>query len=497
MAASQIAVIVLLGLLVATNIDIAGAQLGVCYGMMGNNLPSHWEVIQLYKSRNLGRLRLYDPNHGALQALRGSNIEVMLGLPNSDVKHIASGMEHANWWVQKNVRDFWPDVKIKYIAVGNEISPVTGTSYLTSFLIPAMVNIHKAIGAAGLGNDIKVSTSVDMTLIGNSYPPSQGSFRNDARWFTDPIVGFLRDTRAPLLVNIYPYFSYSGNPGQISLPYALFTAPNVVVYDGSRQYRNLFDAMLDSVYAALDRSGGGSVGIVVSESGWPSAGAFGATTDNAATYLRGLIQHVREGSPRKPGPIETYIFAMFDENNKNPELEKHFGLFSPNKQPKYNLNFGVSDRVWEISAETNATVSLWSDSCEKSFQELKTQLTTTPILTLPDGSDGFLMAPFEVLYRRRGRYPISWFEMGKATVVGPDLVSYELKLPSDLASVHPVFHVSMLKKCIGDPVVVVFIQGVDVQNSLSYEEVTVKILDYQIHRLKNKEVPLVKVLWQN
>ena len=30
-------------------------------------------------------------------------------------------------------------------------------------------------------------------------------------------------------------------------------------------------------------------------------------------------------------------------------------------------------------------------------------------------------------------------------------VAYELKLPNDLAPVHSVFHVSMLKKCIGDP----------------------------------------------
>ena len=30
-------------------------------------------------------------------------------------------------------------------------------------------------------------------------------------------------------------------------------------------------------------------------------------------------------------------------------------------------------------------------------------------------------------------------------------VWYELKLPSELASVHPIFHVSMLKKRIGDP----------------------------------------------
>ncbi|WMV46330.1 hypothetical protein MTR67_039715 [Solanum verrucosum] len=30
-------------------------------------------------------------------------------------------------------------------------------------------------------------------------------------------------------------------------------------------------------------------------------------------------------------------------------------------------------------------------------------------------------------------------------------VAYELKLPSELAAVHLVFHISMLKKCMGDP----------------------------------------------
>ncbi|WMV42030.1 hypothetical protein MTR67_035415 [Solanum verrucosum] len=30
-------------------------------------------------------------------------------------------------------------------------------------------------------------------------------------------------------------------------------------------------------------------------------------------------------------------------------------------------------------------------------------------------------------------------------------VAYELELPNDLTSVHPVFHVTLLKKCVGDP----------------------------------------------
>jgi len=34
---------------------------------------------------------------------------------------------------------------------------------------------------------------------------------------------------------------------------------------------------------------------------------------------------------------------------------------------------------------------LWSESCEKSFHELKTQLTSTPVLTLPDYVNGFVV----------------------------------------------------------------------------------------------------------
>jgi hypothetical protein len=37
------------------------------------------------------------------------------------------------------------------------------------------------------------------------------------------------------------------------------------------------------------------------------------------------------------------------------------------------------------------TPYVWSDKCEAIFQELKTRLTTTPVLTLPDGSKDFVV----------------------------------------------------------------------------------------------------------
>ena len=44
-------------------------------------------------------------------------------------------------------------------------------------------------------------------------------------------------------------------------------------------------------------------------------------------------------------------------------------------------------------------------------------------------------------------------------------VSYELKKPSELASVYSVFHVFMIKKCIGNPVSILPMEGLEVKET--------------------------------
>ncbi|KAM7468822.1 hypothetical protein LguiA_007005 [Lonicera macranthoides] len=335
--------LLLLGVLMPLLKTTDGQSIGVCYGKDGNNLPPEQDVINLYNSKGIGKMRIYSPDPKTLQALKGTNIEIILDVPRDDLQSLASDPAVAAAWVQTNIQAY-ADVKFKYISVGNEVDPNTDTSQYTGYVLLAMQNIHSAIVSAGLQDQIRVSTATYTGLLENTYPPSQGAFKGNVRSYIDPIIGFLVQHNLPLLVNVYPYFAYAGDT-QIPLEYALFTAPSPVVTDPDRnlQYKNLFDALLDSHYAALEKAGGPNVGIVVSESGWPSEGGTGASMDNAGMYYKNLINHVKgvSGTPRKPNKaLEAFLFAMFDENSKHgAETERHFGLFTPNQQSKYEITF--------------------------------------------------------------------------------------------------------------------------------------------------------------
>lgn len=70
----------------------------------------------------------------------------------------------------------------------------------------------------------------------------------------------------------------------------------------------------------------------------------------------------------------------------------------------------------------------------------------------------------------------------------------KLNLLAELAIIQPVFHVSILKKCIVNPSLVVPVESIRVKDSLSCDDFLVEILDHQVQRLRNKKVALVKVL---
>ncbi|XP_051220786.1 glucan endo-1,3-beta-glucosidase GII-like [Lolium perenne] len=306
-------------------------SIGVCYGVIGNNLPSRSEVVQLYRSKGITDMRIYFADGQALSALRNSGIGLIIDVGNDQLGSIAASASNAAAWVKDNVQRY-QGLTIKYITAGNEVQGGD-----TRNIVPAIRNLNAALSAVGLGG-IKVSTAIRFDAVANSFPPSAGVF---AQSYITDVARLLASTGAPLLTNIYPYFAYRDNPRDIQLNYATFR-PGTTVRDDNNglTYTCLFDAMVDAVHAALEKAGAPGVRVVVSESGWPSAGGFGASADNARAYNQGLIDHVGGGTPKRAGALETYIFAMFDENQKTGiETEKHFGLFRPDKSPAYAIRF--------------------------------------------------------------------------------------------------------------------------------------------------------------
>ncbi|CAN4084926.1 unnamed protein product [Withania somnifera] len=76
-------------------------------------------------------------------------------------------------------------------------------------------------------------------------------------------------------------------------------------------------------------------------------------------------------------------------------------------------------------------------------------------------------------------------------------VAYRLALPPILSLVHPVFHVSMLRRYMADESHVIREDSVRLDENLSFVEEPVKILAKEVRKLRSREIPVVKVRWSH
>ncbi|XP_070055418.1 uncharacterized protein [Nicotiana tomentosiformis] len=76
-------------------------------------------------------------------------------------------------------------------------------------------------------------------------------------------------------------------------------------------------------------------------------------------------------------------------------------------------------------------------------------------------------------------------------------VAYEIASPPSLSGVHPVFHVSMLRKYVGDPSHILDFSTVLVGSNLTYDVESVAILDRQVRKLRSKSITSAKVQWKS
>ncbi|XP_028550335.1 glucan endo-1,3-beta-glucosidase 14 [Dendrobium catenatum] len=325
-------------------LQILSLNIGINYGQIANNLPSPSQVSELLQSLSINKVKLYDADPNVLSAFANSNIEFIIGIGNENVANMIDSSQ-AKAWIQQNVQSFLPQTKITCITVGNEILSGKDTS-LMSNLVPAMQSLHGALVSLGLDQQVNITTAHSLAILGNSYPPSSGSFLQNLAQYIQPLLDFHSKTNSPFLINVYPYFAYKASPDTVSMEYVLFQSNQGVTDPNTNlNYDNMLYAQLDSVYSAIKAMGYNDINVRVSETGWPSKGdpdEAGATVENAALYNGNLLKRLEmnQGTPLMPNtPLSIYVFALFNEDLKpGPTSERNYGLFYPNNTPVYNID---------------------------------------------------------------------------------------------------------------------------------------------------------------
>ncbi|XP_050364010.1 probable glucan endo-1,3-beta-glucosidase A6 [Argentina anserina] len=325
------------------------AKVGVCYGQLGNNLPTPPQSVKLIQTLKAKRVKLYDATPKILKALQNKDIQVSIMVPNELINNISSNQTLANQWVLEKVVPFYPKTLIRYLLVGNEILSGWQDKSMWPNLVPAMRKMKLALKIHGISK-VKVGTPSAMDVLESSFPPSNGTFRSDISVSViKPMLKFLFKTKSFFFIDVYTFFPWASDPTNIDLDYALLGSTNVTYTDPGTglTYHNLFDQMVDAMIFAMKRLGYPDIRVWIAETGWPSGGDFdqiGANIHNAATYNRNVIKKFTAkppvGTPARPGVVlPSFIFALYNENTKPGQgTERNFGLLYPNGSNVYEID---------------------------------------------------------------------------------------------------------------------------------------------------------------
>ncbi|CAN6567744.1 hypothetical protein C1H46_041744 [Malus baccata] len=340
MARAVFLVWVLSVILATTNL---AQGLGVNWGAMASHQLPPKNVVQMLKDNGIKKVKLFDAEPSTLNALAGSGIQVMVGIPNEKLEKLADSYSEAQQWVKENVTKWLGSVSISYVAVGNEpyLTSYNGSYVKTTY--PALKNILKAIRESGAGDKVKATVPFNADVYeSSSSKPSDGRFRKDIKNNMVEILRHLRDNKSPFVVNIYPFLSLYQSP-DFPKEFAFFEGGSKPVSDNNIEYKNVFDANCDTLINALKKEGFGNMEIIIGEAGWPTDGDKNANIKNAKKFYDGLLKKLgkEEGTPLRKGKLEVYLFGLFDEDQKSiapGDFERHWGIFRYDGQPKFPMD---------------------------------------------------------------------------------------------------------------------------------------------------------------
>lgn len=355
--------------------ELIKPQIGICYGTQGNNLPAPEKSVRfILQNLKAKQVKIYNVNAEILNAVKGTDLQVTVTVPNELIINISSDQTLADQWIQTNIVPFYPEAIIRFILVGKNYYNNNNNNNFRQppspppwfyHVVPAIRKIRSALKRFGLNKNVKVGTPlVAMDVLEGSnnnknknsiFPPSNARFRSDITGkVMKPLLQFLSHTKSFLFLDLFPYFEWTSKPDVISLEYALLQS---AFRNASYSYRdsgsglvytNLIDQMLDSVVFAMKKLGYPNIRLYIAETGWPNGGdvdQIGANVYNAATYNRNIVKKFTAkpplcGTPARPGEvIPINILALYNENRKpGPSTERHFGLLYTNGSYIYDID---------------------------------------------------------------------------------------------------------------------------------------------------------------
>ncbi|XP_030461956.2 glucan endo-1,3-beta-glucosidase 8 [Syzygium oleosum] len=320
--------------------------IGVNWGSITSHPLSPSIVVHMLKDNGIDKVKLFDADSWTVDALAGSGLEVIVGIPNDQLARMADSYKNARHWVKENVTKHLYDggVDIRYVAVGNEpfLKSYNGSNLKTT--VPALQNIQKALDEAGHGDKIKATIPNNADVYESpSNKPSDAVFRSDIKGIMTELVKFLHDNNAPFMVNIYPFLSLYLN-ADFPFDFAFCDDAGKPIYDKGTEYKHVFDANYDTLVWALKKAGVPNLKIIVGEVGWPTDGDKNGNVKLAKRFYDGFFKKMAEnkGTPLRPGNLDVYLFSLLDEDMKSIEpgmFERHWGIFRYDGQPKFAMDF--------------------------------------------------------------------------------------------------------------------------------------------------------------
>ncbi|PPS20423.1 hypothetical protein GOBAR_AA00153 [Gossypium barbadense] len=336
-------------------IFIVAQGLGVNWGVIASHPLDPKIVVNILKDNGIKKVKLFHAEHDILTALSGTDIEVMVGIPNHSLESLSEKYSVAQAWVKANITAY-------QLQVRNEPFLAAYNGTYNNITLPAMKNILKALNEACVGKDIKVSTPLNGDVyITPTYKPSDGIFRHDLADIMNGICEFLHKNNAAFIVNIYPFLNLYQNPG-FPETYAFFDNDDSnSMDDHGVKYRSVLDANIDTLVAALKVSNFSDIPIIVGEVGWPTDGNIYATTKNAKKFYNGLLKRIvkNEGTPLRAKQYpDVYMFSLLDEDLKSIDpgmFERHWGIFSFDGQPKFPMDLSGKGQNKPLVGGKNVT----------------------------------------------------------------------------------------------------------------------------------------------